>query len=497
MKAKTITINRVQLRKQLFLLSILLFGFALLTQAQTRSYKRGIGYNRMSRADVEALSFGLSWTYNWGFTGSGIDAVFSEFDVEFIPMAWSDINKTTARNYLRNHPETKYVLGFNEPNFNDQANISPATAAARWKAVEEIADEFGLITVGPALNYSPNPPYQDPLKWYDEFFQLCTGCRVDHIAIHLYMPAGDAIKSNVERFKKYGRPIWLTEFCAWEDGTNAESQKRFLVEALDYLETDPDIYRYAWFKDRWDKPHPYNHLLAAGSGVRTELGDVFTYMSSYDDDFYFTTNQQIPAEHYIRMKGLQLEKTTDESDNLNLTDFDPTSVGDYVDYNIDVPAAGEYDLDFRIAFQYGDVSEIIVSVDGVQKGSMVFANKGIGVWNTQQCKATLAAGKQKIRLSFKRGGCKINWWSVNGAGTGITAPQANPVVSVFPNPVSDKLYLRHGETATLTVFDLSGARLYEVTNASSVDLSALPAGVYLVAVQPQGGEKSVHKIVKQ
>ena len=467
-------------------------GFALVAQSQTRSFKRGVSYNNLSRTDMEALSPGLSWGYNWGHSGSGNDAAFAEFGVEFIPMAWNGLNKTTIRNYLNQHPEIKYILGFNEPNFRDQANLTPTTAAARWKDIEEIADEFGLITVGPALNYSPNPPYQDPVKWYDEFFQACADCRVDHIAVHFYMPSAEAIKTNVAKFKKYGRPIWLTEFCAWEDATTAQTQKRFLFEALDYLETDPDVFRYAWFKERgWSNAHPYMQLLDLEAGKLKELGEVFTYMSSYDDAFYFSVEQTIPAEHYIRMKGIQLEKTNDDSDHLNVTDFDPIINGDYVDYNVNIPEAGEYNVFFRIAFQYGDVSEIKLSVDDVEKASMVFENKGVGVWNTQQCKATFDAGQQKVRIHFKQGGCKINWWSISRSLTGI-----RPIRSLYPNPVNDILYL-HENAAAINVFDLSGKKVAENKQTASIDLSSCKAGMYVVSLQSVSGERTTHKIIKK
>jgi hypothetical protein len=239
--------------------------------------------------------------------------------------------------------------------------------------------------------------------------------------------------------------------------------------------------------------HPYMQLLEPQSGVLKSLGEVFTYMSSYDDDFYFTTNRRIPSEHYIQMKGLQVEKTTDEDDHLNLTEFDPI---DLADNNVNDPQAGEYNISFRIAFQYSDVSEVKLSVDDVEKGSMVFENKGVNVWNTQQCKATLAAGKQKIRITFKRGGCKINWWSIDGGPSGIEEIAGSDALSVYPNPVTDKLYLKNATKADITVFDVSGKKIVESKHASSIDLSDCKAGIYLVAVQSETGGKSIRKIIK-
>ena len=66
------------------------------------------------------------------------------------------------RDYVKSHPSCRYLLGFNEPNFTKQANMTPQKAAEEWTAVKALADELGLEIVAPAMNYSPNAPYQDP-----------------------------------------------------------------------------------------------------------------------------------------------------------------------------------------------------------------------------------------------------------------------------------------------------------------------------------------------
>lgn len=472
-------------------------SFAI-TQAQTRSFKRGVGYNTLLTGDVQALSPGISWAYNWGHTGTGNDAAFKTYGVDFVPMAWNGVNESVLRSLLTSHPEIKYILGFNEPNFKAQANLTPTQAAAKWPVLESFANEFGLKIVGPALNYSPDAPYQDPIKWYDEFFEACPNCKVDYIAVHFYMSSASAIKSNVEKFKKYGKPIWLTEFCAWDPNTTALSQEKFLFETLDYLETDPDVYRYAWFKERgWNGGHPFMQLLDKRTeGVLLPLGEIFTHMSSYDDNFYFNTSQKIPAEHYIRMKGISLEKTADVSDHLNILNFDPTH--DYVDYNVNIAEAGEYNVFFRYADEYGDLSELKISVNDVEKGTLIFENKGINVWSTQSCKATFSAGKQKIRISFKRGGLKLNWFEItkNETPSKVESVFENRV-SIYPNPVSDLLTINSKyDTKEIKIIDMLGKILYNGTNEKQIDTSTLKKGAYILQLSFLDGKQQTIKILK-
>jgi len=487
--------------KKSFFAFLLLFVYSCsLVNSQTRSYKRGLGFNNLLTEDVESLSPGLSWAYNWGHSGSGNDVAFNTYNIEFIPMAWNGINKTTVRNLLNNHPEIKYILGFNEPNFKEQANLSPTVAASKWKDIEEIADEYGLTIVGPAVNYSPDAPYQDPLKWYDEFFAACPDCRVDHIAVHFYMPAASAIKSNIEKFKKYGKPIWLTEFCAWEGNTTAASQQRFLFETIDYLENEPAVYRYAWFKERgWSGGHPYMQLLnQKKEGVLLPLGKIFTYMSSYDNNFYHTTEQEIPAEQYISRKGIMVEPTADISGNLNIVDFDPTY--DFVEYNVDIAEAGEYNIVFRYADQYGDASEVIVSVNNDEKASMLFENKGIDVWSTQSCTGYFDAGKQKIKIHFKRGGLKINWWRLTKENSsGIFSYDDDSKISVYPNPAQEFVRVSiTSNTKAVNISTIEGKQImtYPITDASDrviqLPLKGMKQGVYLININDENQQISKH-----
>ena len=156
--------------KHIITISLVMFIGLTLSNAQTRSFKRGLGYNNLLTEDVAALAPGMAWGYNWGHSGSGNDPAFSEYNIEFIPMAWNGLNKSTIRNLLSKHPEIKYILGFNEPNFMIK-QFAPAQAVERWSDIEEIADGLVLLC-GPAVNYSSDAPYQDPLKWYDEFFLM-------------------------------------------------------------------------------------------------------------------------------------------------------------------------------------------------------------------------------------------------------------------------------------------------------------------------------------
>ncbi|UCH15355.1 MAG: hypothetical protein JSV22_05155, partial [Bacteroidales bacterium] len=119
---------------------------------QTKNPKRGIAYGYHTEEDFQAISGMLSWWYNWAVTPeSGVAGIFESYDMDFVPMAWNGyFNETNLRNFYAGHPEAKFLLGFNEPNFIAQANMTPSEAAAEWPKLEAIADDYGLELVSPA-----------------------------------------------------------------------------------------------------------------------------------------------------------------------------------------------------------------------------------------------------------------------------------------------------------------------------------------------------------
>ncbi len=49
-------------------------------------------------------------------------------------------------------------------------------------------------------------------------------------------------------FRRFNKPIWLTEFaCAYGRDTCAAGQEGYLRAAVPLLEADAHVFRYAWF----------------------------------------------------------------------------------------------------------------------------------------------------------------------------------------------------------------------------------------------------------
>jgi len=165
-------------------------------------------------------------------------------------MLWGDTDDDTsnwavmAQNAIT--AGSDHLLGFNEPDLNLQSNIAPDAAATAWKThMEPFAGKATLVS--PAIT---NGAAEDGLGtgWLSKFFDACTDCHVDVVAMHWYATTDDFLyfQKQVEAVHTAAgdRKVWLTEFGA--SGTE-EAQVAFLEQAVPYLESLDFMEHYAYF----------------------------------------------------------------------------------------------------------------------------------------------------------------------------------------------------------------------------------------------------------
>ena len=101
-------------------------------------------------------------------------------------------------------------------------------------------------------------------------------------------------------------------------------------------------------------------------------------------------------------------------------------------------------------------------------------------------KATNTIGNATIGLSI----------TISASGVGIAEMQNLSSVQVYPNPAQNTLYIMSSETVEeVSVYDISGRMLQQTTNPStSIDVSSLANGIYLVKVRTATGE-TIKRIV--
>ncbi len=121
--------------QKLTLLLALLLALAEAAAVKGQDTKRGMGGGGVALGNAQ----NTRWMYDWGNTPPGDIA---NYNGEFTPMIWSS-NTSNIQSRVNNILSYKddlnvqYVLGFNEPERPDQANMSVSQAVAVWDIMDD------------------------------------------------------------------------------------------------------------------------------------------------------------------------------------------------------------------------------------------------------------------------------------------------------------------------------------------------------------------------
>ena len=228
--------------------------------------KKGVAGNIESGLNVQ-------WLYNWNLDRN------SPLNWEYVPIRqtrwWPSLDQDwRARG-------ATHLLGYNEPDRPDQANMNVGDAIWSWPDLLST----GLRVGAPAVS-------DGGLGWLYDFMQQAdtAGLRVDFVPVHYYRCYGNPGDPNGAANQFYNflrgihdvvqRPLWVTE---WNNGANWTScadptfaQQRDTVAAIiDMLDDTPFVERYSiynWVEDerrvKWD------------DGSLTDAGTVYRDQSS-------------------------------------------------------------------------------------------------------------------------------------------------------------------------------------------------------------------------
>ncbi len=209
--------------------------------------QHGVSMGVGNCTDVPVL--GGKWRYNWN--PQLVDCSAYEWDsaVDAIPMIWGKSHMGMAIS-----PGSVYLLGFNEPDLVNQANITPTLAAQLWRQVD--VDYPERLLVSPAVM---------DLDWLRYWRVMYFGMygeypRLSAIAVHVYTNTVQAAKNIVLEAEVLAKEwnisqVWITEYAFlpcdyWNQGINygvgnMENAVNMGREFTLWLQQRG--HRYAWF----------------------------------------------------------------------------------------------------------------------------------------------------------------------------------------------------------------------------------------------------------
>ncbi|MFE9686263.1 glycosyl hydrolase [Streptomyces sp. NPDC006285] len=214
--------------------------------------KKGVTAITSTGDSAKLAGLGGTWYYNWSTSGAKAGAA------QYVPMAWNSAALTddTVRTLTAGAKNGDYssLLGFNEPDLAEQANMTVEQALDAWPKLEATGLELG--SPAPANYWS---------GWLDDFMDGAAdrGHRVDFIALHLYPDwtnpgALEEVRGILaDAWNKWHKPIWLTEIgtvdtSGWKEMYGTPTQAKadgFIQKVVPLLESLPYVERYAWFAD--------------------------------------------------------------------------------------------------------------------------------------------------------------------------------------------------------------------------------------------------------
>ena len=198
--------------------------------------RQGVSIQFFHCEDVATLK--ANWFHDWGWGRC-------ENSGEYIDTIWGTqgITGTITGSTL---------IGFNEPDLENQSNIAPCEAAILWRQIEISYTTKYLI--------SPVPSQLNP-QWLwgmvDCYSILNGGARprFDAVQAHYYFWYGQPtldeyitqLRSDMAAHGYAGKPIWVTEFGTC--GSSADPAT-WMRGAIDWMQTQTDIARWAWYSAR-------------------------------------------------------------------------------------------------------------------------------------------------------------------------------------------------------------------------------------------------------
>lgn len=259
-------------------------------------------------------------------------------------------------------------------------------------------------------------------------------------------------------------------------------------------------------------------LLLQGNGnqisLETKAGETYEFDANLK-----LTNQpyeaivipaRIEAEDYITMSGVQIEPDKDGVMNLGWIND-----GDWSQYLIDAPKAGQYIFRANVASEAEESSLIsVVDSAGNLLGSLtVDAEKtdGWNDWYVEESTVELAQGVQKITLQYSGESTflmNIDWLEleVNPSEVSVSDQAANgsawmKVINSSAGKVDLQITPTGEENYQVALYNIQGSLLSTFSSKGSKHLrfgdhTPLSEGIYLIVMRQNGAEQQLKLCVK-
>ncbi|GAA4046591.1 hypothetical protein GCM10022409_35810 [Hymenobacter glaciei] len=386
-----------------------------------------------------------------------------------------------------NSPNVIYEI-YNEPLQVSWSGVIKPYANAVVAAIRAI-DPDNLIVVGtPTWSQDVDVASADPIQGTNIAYTL-----------HFYAATHkQSLRDKATTALSRGVALFVTEWGTCEASGNGFVDSASTQEWMNFMKAN-SISHCNWALN--DKGEAASALVT-GTSPMASWSDTFLTASGrlvkgYVQNWAGTvtppttggTATKVEAESYHVMSGVLTQATSDTGGGLNVGWLDP---GDWMAYTVNVPTAGTYTIQYRVASPYtGGQISLEQNSGATRLGVITVPNTGGWQnWTTITNTVTLNAGVQDIAIGVPVGRYNINWWSFTKAGTAARVA-SSPELQLYPNPVQNKLHLtltQPGTAASLYVINAYGKPVQTLTLPAStspeaaISVEGLEPGIYTLRV---------------
>jgi beta-glucosidase-like glycosyl hydrolase/aryl-phospho-beta-D-glucosidase BglC (GH1 family) len=288
-------------------------------------------------------------------------------------------------------------------------------------------------------------------------------------------------------------PDWKAFIAAWLPGSEGNGIADVLFGDYDFTAKLP----LTW-------PSSFD-----GNAIKVNAGDANYYPLfpfGYGLNTTASHTKEVPgiiqAENFNAASGVQSEATADINGGLNIGWID---AGDWMDYRVNVPAAGTYSVRLRVASPTGATGAIQLKENALTLSTYDVPNTGgWQTWTTISQDVTLSAGVQTLRVSAVAGGWNLNFLEfvpLNATASGNLLSNAG----LETGDASGWTTWNNGTSGLGVDTDNPYNGTYKMTYWAGVNYQQLtsqtktvPNGTYRFSawVRSSGGQRSLHLYAK-
>tara|TARA_R110002012_G_scaffold283304_1_gene473504 strand:- start:18516 stop:19859 length:1344 start_codon:yes stop_codon:yes gene_type:complete len=387
----------------------------------TATNKKGAAFTyRIPTWSTRLARLNVHWHYSWGLELQETKPA----NVNYAPMFWGKWAPNNQDNidYMKDliaQGKVDYVLGFNEPDGSDQANMTVEEAIERWPLLEAL----NVPLVSPA-------PINIGNDWMKQFMARAEeeNLRIDYVAMHWYGGSNALafIKQVKDAYDLYQKPIWITEFAVadWQ-APSLEANRyskaevlQFMKEVLPALDKMPFVYKYAWFNGSPNGRVLGNSVLFDENDNLTELGQFYadhtpnTEIGPGDDSFYVSDTPVTKVNLLLNggfedavkepWGGFKSGIATEESKTGNYSGRIENNDGSLFQ-KVAVEAGKTYELKFSSKWSSAVNGSFNAIVRNESDNTQVFTTIEIPMgtdWNESETEFTIPEGVTEIRVQI-------------------------------------------------------------------------------------------------